>query len=58
MGINIGKACEKSVSFIGKACNFCNENIGKACLPVYYSMFIVGNKSTKNMILSIPKMPE
>ena len=31
---------------------------GITYLPVYYSMFIVGNKSTKNMILSIPKMPE
>lgn len=25
---------------------------------VYCSMFIAGNKSTEDMILSIPKMPE
>jgi hypothetical protein len=31
---------------------------GITYLPVYYSMFIAGNKSTEDMILSIPKMPE
>ena len=31
---------------------------GITYLPVYYSMFIAENKSTKDIVLSIPQMPE